>query len=224
MSTNNRKATTPRVSRKQELQKKYPGHKPIPPSTRTVVITLTATVILSLLLVFAFLNKAQTPQAVGNKYVVLETSMGTIKLELDGDKAPRTVTQFLKNVVAGKYDGLTFHRVMKGFMIQGGDPNGNGTGGGTVRFEKTDISHVRGVISMATSQAGVTQSDMQFFIMQGDATSLDGQYAAFGKVIDGMDVVDKIANVPVGENPSMPGEMSAPLTKITIIRATEVAN
>jgi cyclophilin family peptidyl-prolyl cis-trans isomerase len=77
---------------------------------------------------------------------------------------------------------------------------------------------------MAASQAGVTQSDMQFFIMQGDATSLDGKYAAFGKVIDGMDVVDKIANVPVGENSSMLGEMSAPLTKITIIRATEVAN
>jgi cyclophilin family peptidyl-prolyl cis-trans isomerase len=174
--------------------------------------------------VFAFLKKPPAPQALGNKYVTLETSMGTIKLELDGDKAPRTVTQFLENVTGGKYDGLTFHRIMKGFMIQGGDPNGNGTGGKEIPFEKTDISHVRGVISMAASQAGVTQSDMQFFIMQEDATSLDGRYAAFGKVIDGMDVVDKIANVPVGENSSMPGEMSVPLTKITIIRATEVAN
>lgn len=223
MSTNKKKAA-PKLSRAQELQKKYPGHKPIPPSTRTVVITLAATVILSLLLVLPFLKKAQAPQVVGNKYVVLETSMGTIKLELDGDKAPRTVTQFLENVTGGKYDGLTFHRIMKGFMIQGGDPNGNGTGGKEIPFEKTDISHVRGVISMASSQQGVTQSDMQFFIMQGDATTLDGRYAAFGKVIDGMDVVDKIANVPVGENSSMPGEMSAPLTKITIIRATEVAN
>jgi peptidyl-prolyl cis-trans isomerase B (cyclophilin B) len=223
MSTNKKKAA-PKLSRTQELQKKYPGRKPIPPSTRTVVIVLAATVILSLLLVFAFLKKPPAPQALGNKYVTLETSMGTIKLELDGDKAPRTVTQFLENVTGGKYDGLTFHRIMKGFMIQGGDPNGNGTGGKEIPFEKTDISHVRGVISMAASQAGVTQSDMQFFIMQEDATSLDGRYAAFGKVIDGMDVVDKIANVPVGENSSMPGEMSAPLTKITIIRATEVAN
>jgi len=223
MSTNKKKAA-PKLSRIQELQKKYPGRKPIPPSTRTVVIVLAATVILSLLLVFAFLKKPPAPQALGNKYVTLETSMGTIKLELDGDKAPRTVTQFLENVTGGKYDGLTFHRIMKGFMIQGGDPNGNGTGGKEIPFEKTDISHVRGVISMAASQAGVTQSDMQFFIMQEDATSLDGRYAAFGKVIDGMDVVDKIANVPVGENSSMPGEMSAPLTKITIIRATEVAN
>ena len=223
MSTNKKKAA-PKLSRTQELQKKYPGRKPIPPSTRTVVIVLAATVILSLLLVFAFLKKPPAPQALGNKYVTLETSMGTIKLELDGDKAPRTVTQFLENVTGGKYDGLTFHRIMKGFMIQGGDPNGNGTGGKEIPFEKTDISHVRGVISMAASQAGVTQSDMQFFIMQEDATSLDGRYAAFGKVIDGMDVVDKIANVPVGENSSMPGEMSAPLTKITIIRATEVAD
>ena len=225
MSTNKKKAA-PKLSRTQELQKKYPGHKPIPPSTRTVVIVLAATVILSLLLVFAFLKKPPAPQALGNKYVTLETSMGTIKLELDGDKAPRTVTQFLENVVGGKYDGLTFHRVMKGFMIQGGDPNGNGTGGGTIAFEKTGISHVRGVISMAApNQAVVTkQSNMQFFIMQGDTTALDGKYAAFGKVVGGMDVVDKIANVPVGESPSMPGEMSAPLTKITIIRATEVAN
>lgn len=223
MSTNNRKAT-PKASGTQELRKKYPGHKPIPPSTRTVVITLAATVILSLLLVFVFLKKAQAPQVVGNKYVVLETSMGTIRLELYGDKAPRTVTQFLENVVGGKYDGLTFHRVVKGFMIQGGDPNGNGTGGGAIPFEKTDISHVRGVISMASSQAGVTQSNMQFFIMHGDYTGLDGTFAAFSHVVEGTDVVDKIASIPVGPNLGMPDEMSVPLAKITIIRATEVAN
>jgi peptidyl-prolyl cis-trans isomerase B (cyclophilin B) len=113
---------------------------------------------------------------------------------------------------------------MKGFMIQGGDPNGNGTGGGTIPFEKTGMTHARGVISMASSKQGVTQSDMQFFIMQVDNTNLDSTFAAFGHVVDGMDVVDKIANVPVGENSSMPGEMSTPLTKIIIIRATEVAN
>jgi peptidyl-prolyl cis-trans isomerase B (cyclophilin B) len=150
--------------------------------------------------------------------------MGTIKLKLDGDKAPRTVTQFLANVNAGKYDGLTFHRVMTGFMIQGGDPKGDGTGGGAVAFEKTDVSHVRGVISMASSNPGVTQSDVQFFIMQGDGTSLDGQYAAFGHVMTGMDVVDRIANVPVGPNPLKPSEQSSPLTKVTIIHATEVAD
>jgi len=161
---------------------------------------------------------------VGNKYVVLETSMGTIKLELDGDKAPRTVTKFLENVTGGKYDGLTFHRVVKEFMIQGGDPNGNGTGGKDISLENTGVSHVRGAISMAASQAGINQNDMQFFIVQGDATYLDGKYAAFGHVIEGMDVVDQIASVPVGPNSSTPPEISVPLTKITIIRATEVAN
>jgi len=223
MSSTKRK-TPAKLTRAQELQKKYPGHRPIPPSTRTVVITLVVTVVLSLAIVAVALKRAQTPRLVGTKYVQLETSMGTIKLELDGDKAPRTVTQFLANVNAGKYDGLTFHRVMKGFMIQGGDPNGDGTGGGTISFEKTDISHVRGVISMASSQEGVSQSAMQFFIMQGDGTYLDGQYAAFGRVVAGMDVVDKIADVPVGPNPLKPTEQSSPLTRITIIHATEVAN
>jgi peptidyl-prolyl cis-trans isomerase B (cyclophilin B) len=109
-------------------------------------------------------------------------------------------------------------------MIQGGDPNGDGTGGGSIAFEKTDVGHVRGVISMALSEAGVTQSDMQFFIMHGNYTSLDGKFAAFGHVVEGMDAVDKIASVPVGPNPSIPGEQSVPLTKITIIHATEVAN
>jgi peptidyl-prolyl cis-trans isomerase B (cyclophilin B) len=219
MSTNNRKAT-PKVSRTKELQKKYPGHKPIPPSTRTVVITLAATVILSLLLVFVFLRKAPAPQSLGNKYVVLETSMGTIKLELDGDKAPRTVTQFLENVVGGKYDGLTFHRVMKGFMIQGGDPNGNGTGGRDISFEKTGISHVRGVISMAASQAGVTQSDMQFFIMTGTSDQLDGNYTAFGHVAEGMDVLGAIAAIPVAQAPR--GERSHPVKDVRIVKASEI--
>jgi peptidyl-prolyl cis-trans isomerase B (cyclophilin B) len=109
-------------------------------------------------------------------------------------------------------------------MIQGGDPSGDGTGGGAIPFEKTGVSHLRGVISMASSQAGVTQSDMQFFIMHGDYTGLDGTFAAFGHVVEGMDVVDQIASVPVGPNPRMPDEMSAPLTGIMIIQATEVAN
>ncbi len=223
MSSTKRKAPA-KLTRAQELQKKYPGHRPIPPSTRTVVITLAVTVVLSLVIVAVALRKAQTAKPVGTRYVQLATSMGTIKLELDGDKAPRTVTQFLANVNAGKYDGLTFHRVMTGFMIQGGDPKGDGTGGGAVAFEKTDVSHVRGVISMASSNPGVTQSDVQFFIMQGDGTSLDGQYAAFGHVMTGMDVVDRIANVPVGPNPLKPSEQSSPLTKVTIIHATEVAD
>ena len=158
MSTNKKKAGQ-RPSRTQELQKKYPGHKPIPPSTRTVVITLAATIILSLLLVFVFLKKDQAPQPLGNKYVVLETNMGTIKLELYGDKAPRTVTQFLANVTGGKYDGLTFHRVVKGFMIQGGDPNGNGTGGSSHPLREDGRQscpggHLHGVVTAGSHTVG----------------------------------------------------------------------
>ena len=159
-----------------------------------------------------------------NRVVRMETSKGMMTLELYAARAPKTVERFMAAVNAGKYDGLKFHRIIKDFMVQGGDPQGTGMGGGNVKFEGSDVKHVPGVISMAAQQAHVDQSDMQFFIMQIDNTSLDSTFAAFGKVTDGMDVVDKIANVPVGENSSMPGEMSTPLTKITIIRATEVAD
>ena len=212
-----------KLTRAQELQEKYPGHRPIPPGRRTVVVTLVATVVLSLLMVFLITRHMQSSGSSGLHDVQLDTSMGTITLELDGDSAPRTVAQFLDNVQAGAYDGLTFHRVVKGFMIQGGDPAGDGTGGGAVSLERTGIHHARGVVSMASSGPGVTQSDMQFFILVADASSLDGKYAAFGRVVDGMDIVDKIADVPVRENPLIQGEQSIPVDAVTIIRATEVA-
>lgn len=124
---------------------------------------------------------------------------GTIKVELDADTAPITVTNFVNLVKEGFYDGLTFHRIIKGFMIQGGDPLGTGTGGSdkTIKGEFTEngvinkISHVRGTISMARSN-DYNSASSQFFIVQEDSTYLDGQYAAFGHVTEGMDVVDKI--------------------------------
>ena len=124
---------------------------------------------------------------------------GTIEVELDGDTAPITVANFVKLVNEKFYDGLTFHRIMSGFMIQGGDPLGNGTGGSdeTIKGEfssngvENNISHKRGVISMARSSEPDSASS-QFFIMHQDADYLDGQYAAFGKVTKGMGVVDKI--------------------------------
>ena len=124
---------------------------------------------------------------------------GTIEVELDGDTAPITVANFVKLVNEKFYDGLTFHRIMSGFMIQGGDPLGNGTGGSdeTIKGEfsyngvENNISHKRGVISMARSSEPDSASS-QFFIMHQDADYLDGQYAAFGKVTKGMSVVDKI--------------------------------
>ena len=140
--------------------------------------------------------------------VITVKDYGDIKLVLDGDTAPITVKNFVELAKSGFYDGLTFHRIIKGFMIQGGDPKGNGTGGSdkTIRGEfskngvENNISHKRGVISMARSQDNNSASS-QFFIMHEDGDYLDGSYAAFGHVTEGMDVVDKIAeNTPVTDS------------------------
>ena len=136
----------------------------------------------------------------GKHHATIEVKdYGTIKLELDADTAPITVANFAKLVNDGFYDGLTFHRIIKGFMIQGGDPKGNGTGGSSENIKgefkangvTNDISHVRGVISMARSQK-YNSASSQFFIVHEDSTFLDGQYAGFGKVLEGMEIVDKI--------------------------------
>ena len=126
---------------------------------------------------------------------------GTIVVDLYGDLAPITVNNFLKLVNEKFYDGLTFHRIISGFMIQGGDPNGNGTGGSdeTIKGEfsangvENNLEHKRGVISMARSSVCNVSASSQFFIMHADYPSLNGQYAAFGMVKSGLDVVDKIA-------------------------------
>lgn len=128
-----------------------------------------------------------------------------ITIELYPAAAPNTVANFIELANSGFYDGLTFHRVIKGFMIQGGDPQGDGTGGPdyTIKGEFTKngvdnkLTHTPGVISMARTDAGYDTAGSQFFIVQGDATSLDGQYAAFGEVTGGMDVVNSIADVEV---------------------------
>jgi peptidyl-prolyl cis-trans isomerase B (cyclophilin B) len=128
---------------------------------------------------------------------------GVIDLELDREAAPVTVDNFEKLVKEGFYDGLIFHRVIKGFMIQGGDPLGNGTGGPgwSIKGEfasngwNNPIRHKRGVISMARAM-DPNSAGSQFFIMHADADYLDGQYAAFGHVVSGMEEVDRIASVP----------------------------
>lgn len=125
-----------------------------------------------------------------------------IKLELYPDKAPKTVENFLSLVNKGFYNGLTFHRVISGFMIQGGCPLGNGTGGPGYSIEgefasngfNNDLKHTRGVISMARAM-NPNSAGSQFFIMHKDSPHLDGQYAAFGKVVEGIEVVDEIAGV-----------------------------
>ena len=151
---------------------------------------------------------------------------GTISLELDADTAPISVTNFINLANEGFYDGLTFHRIISGFMIQGGDPNGSGTGGSekTIKGEfsangvENDISHVRGVISMARANDPDSGSS-QFFIVHEDSTFLDGQYAAFGHVTDGMDVVDAICEaVPVQDNNGTVAAADQPvITAVTVV-------
>lgn len=140
--------------------------------------------------------------------VVIELENGKqIKLELYPEKAPITVENFLKLVKEGFYDGLIFHRVIEGFMIQGGDPEGTGMGGAKDKIKgefgengvPNDIKHVRGVISMARSRQPDSASS-QFFIVHKDAPHLDGKYAAFGKVVEGMDAVDEIAETETDYN------------------------
>lgn len=133
---------------------------------------------------------------------------GTIYAEIDADTAPITVTNFVNLCKNHFYDGLTFHRIIKDFMIQGGDPNGDGTGGSeeTIKGEFSDngienpLKHTRGALSMARSQDNDSASS-QFFIVQKTASHLDGQYAVFGYVYEGMDIVDKICDdVQVEDN------------------------
>ena len=145
---------------------------------------------------------------------------GIIDIELNEEVAPITCENFKKLVKEGFYNGLTFHRVIPGFMIQGGCPLGTGTGGPgwNIKGEfssngvKNDLQHKRGVISMARAM-DPDSAGSQFFIMHADASYLDGQYAAFGKVIDGMDEVDRIASTPTGWQ-------DAPVVAVTMTKVT----
>lgn len=151
---------------------------------------------------------------------------GKISLELDADTAPITVTNFVKLAKEGFYDGLTFHRIIKGFMMQGGDPTGTGAGGSDKEIKgefaqngvKNNISHVRGVISMARSQLYDSASS-QFFIVHEDSTFLDGQYAGFGHVTEGMEIVDKICEeTPVTDSNGTVAEGKKPVINTITIK------
>lgn len=153
---------------------------------------------------------------------------GTVTVELDADAAPITVENFVNLARSGFYDGLTFHRIIDGFMMQGGDPNGDGTGGSenTIQGEFSDngvennLSHTRGAISMARS-SDYDSASSQFFIVQEDSTYLDGQYACFGYVTDGMDIVDEICTSaqPADDNGTISADEQPVITSITIREA-----
>ena len=170
-------------------------------------------------------DQSDVTPVTGATAVIDVKDYGTITVELYPDVAPITVENFVSLAKKGFYDGLTFHRIIKGFMIQGGDPLGNGTGGSdkTIKGEfsgngvNNPLKHTRGVISMARS-SDPNSASSQFFIMHEDAPHLDGQYAAFGKVTDGMEVVDKIANdaKPVDGNGTIPSSKQPVINSIKI--------
>lgn len=180
------------------------------------ILLLLVVIVAAIVIVFTLRGKKVTTESTtetidvaGKHHVEIQVkNYGTIKVELDGDTAPITVANFLELAQSGFYDGLTFHRIIDGFMIQGGDPKGNGTGGSdkTIKGEfsgngvENNISHVRGTISMARSQ-DMDSASSQFFIVQSDSTFLDGQYAGFGTVTEGMDIVDQICkDTPVQDS------------------------
>ena len=190
----------------------------------------TALVLILSLMLFAGCGKQKTStktdeNSAARHAVITVKDYGTIKLELYPDIAPKTVENFIELANSKFYDGLTFHRIMKGFMIQGGDPEGTGYGGSGKNIMgefkangfENNLKHERGVISMARANAYNTGSS-QFFIMHETNTSLDGMYAAFGKVTDGMEVVDKIAeSVPVTDNNGTVLAENQPIIKSIVI-------
>lgn len=151
---------------------------------------------------------------------------GTITLRLLTDVAPTTVNNFVTLAESGFYNGLTFHRIMSGFMMQGGDPDGDGTGntGSFIKGEfavngyNNPLPHKRGVLSMARGGYSYDSASCQFFIMHVDYPSLDGQYAAFGYVTDGMDVVDAVCKAakPTDDNGTIPAEKQPVITSLTV--------
>lgn len=176
----------------------------------------------------------EVPDIEGIYYAdIVVKDYGTISLELDADTAPITVKNFIDLANSGFYNGLTFHRIMEGFMVQGGDPMGNGMGGSDIKIKgefsangvNNNISHVRGVISMArqgenpyTGEKNYDTATSQFFIVHEDSLFLDGQYAAFGHVASGMEVVDAICRdaMPTDNNGTIPASQQPVIENITI--------
>lgn len=169
-------------------------------------------VCLGLLVAYPFVHKPKTAVAGGG--AVVQTSMGEIDINFYSEDAPKTVENFKKLAGEGFYDGLTWHRVIKGFMIQTGDPNGDGTGGPGYKFDDEINSHQIVVGTVAMANSGENTNGSQFFIVSDEAQpNLDGKYTVFGYVTKGMDVVKTISEAPTDEN-------DKPLVDITMERVT----
>ena len=201
---------------------------------RTVLIAAGCAVAFALILYLIVLAATGGQQKEPDAYTaeIEVAGYGTITVALDCEAAPETTANFMNLAESGFYDGLTFHRIISGFMIQGGDPNANGTGGSdkTIHGEfsengfENNLSHTRGAISMARS-SDPNSASSQFFIVQEDSTYLDGSYAVFGYVTEGRDVVDKICAdaQPIDANGLIARDAQPVITHVTIHRAESVS-
>ncbi len=210
-------------AKSKKNQKKAQPKKPLWPWLTAAGVCVA---VLAGVLIWALTSGSGSAESGKHHVAITVRDYGTITVELDADAAPITVQNFLDLAGSGFYDGLTFHRIMEGFMIQGGDPEGTGMGGSdkTIKGEfsangvENPLSHTRGAISMARSSA-MDSASSQFFIVQKDSTFLDGQYACFGYVMNGMDVVDAIAAdaQPTDGNGTIPADQQPVIESVKVL-------
>lgn len=210
-------------AKSKKNQKKAQPKKPLWPWLTAAGVCVA---VLAGVLIWALTSGGGSAESGKHHVAITVRDYGTITVELDADAAPITVQNFLDLADSGFYDGLTFHRIMEGFMIQGGDPEGTGMGGSdkTIKGEfsangvENPLSHTRGAISMARSSA-MDSASSQFFIVQKDSTFLDKQYACFGYVTDGMDVVDAIAAdaQPTDGNGTIPADQQPVIESVKVL-------
>lgn len=210
-------------AKSKKNQKKAQPKKPLWPWLTAAGVCVA---VLAGVLIWALTSGSGSAESGKHHVAITVRDYGTITVELDADAAPITVQNFLDLADSGFYDGLTFHRIIEGFMIQGGDPEGTGMGGSdkTIKGEfsangvENPLSHTRGAISMARSSA-MDSASSQFFIVQKDSTFLDKQYACFGYVTDGMDVVDAIAAdaQPTDGNGTIPADQQPVIESVKVL-------
>lgn len=210
-------------AKSKKNQKKAQPKKPLWPWLTAAGVCVA---VLAGVLIWALTSSGGSAESGKHHVAITVRDYGTITVELDADAAPITVQNFLDLADSGFYDGLTFHRIIEGFMIQGGDPEGTGMGGSdkTIKGEfsangvENPLSHTRGAISMARSSA-MDSASSQFFIVQKDSTFLDGQYACFGYVTNGMDVVDAIAAdaQPTDGNGTIPADQQPVIESVKVL-------
>ena len=211
-------------AKSKKNQKKAQPKKPLWPWLTAAGVCVA---VLAGVLIWALTSGGGSAESGKHHVAITVRDYGTITVELDADAAPITVQNFLDLAGSGFYDGLTFHRIMEGFMMQGGDPEGTGFGGSdeTIKGEfsangvKNPLSHTRGAISMARNSISMDSASSQFFIVHQDSTFLDGDYACFGYVTSGMDVVDAICKdaKPTDGNGSIAADQQPVITEIRVI-------